>query len=284
VPLSSFLHAADFEFALRLEPHNKELLREYSTTRETCQREAKLLLPATTIRLPIQIARSSPKTAHPDTSETTSASGQSQTKASGEPRASEVKSKTGKESPCKTFENMLPSVSELPSQLEPVLKTSENRRGLSVGSPTTSRPNKSVPTRVGNEAEQRSEGMTEVSTSRNARMEDERAGPPHRDPVSNPSKAAIAGQVQETPEPRVPDFDLGSPSRTRGGRASPGVVKSQVLPNGSLAAAAAAAGKLQRALAENVSAPRTSYEFETQWKGFKEDTVAKAKLLKVNFM
>jgi hypothetical protein len=261
-----------------LEPHSKELLQEYSAARDTCQREAKLSLPPTTIQLPIQIARSSPETALPDTSERTSASGQSQIKASGEPGASEVKSETGKESAPKVLKSITPSVSEPPSQTEPVLRTSENRLGPSVGSPTTSRPDESVPTRVGDEAEQRSEGTMEVSTLNPGAQE---VGPPHRDPVSNPSKSTTAGQIHQTPEPRVSKLDLGSPSRTGGGRASPGVVKSQVLPNGSLAAAAAAAEKLQRALAENVSAPRTSYEFETQWKGFKEDTVAKAKLLKV---
>lgn len=267
-----------------MEPHNKELLREYCAARDTCQREAKLSLPATTIQLPIQIARSSPKTAHPDTSERTSASGQSQIKASGEPGASEVKSETGKESACKTFENIAPSISELPSQPEPVLRTSEHREGLRVGSPPTSRADKSVPTRVGNEAEQRREGTTEVSTSRIANSPGaQEVGPPHRDPVPNPSKLTTAGRIHQSPEPRVSELDLGSPSRTGGGGANPGVVKSSVLPNGSLAAAAAAE-KLQRALAENVSAPRTSYEFETQWKGFKEDTVAKAKLLKVNSM
>lgn len=89
----------------------------------------------------------------------------------------------------------------------------------------------------------------------------------------------------ELPGGHVADGGASSPSfssphsRGENSKESP---KGTLLANGSLAAANAAAERLQRTLAEHVAAPRTSYEFEAQWKGFKDDSAAKAKLLKVS--
>ncbi|GAQ89022.1 hypothetical protein KFL_004800070 [Klebsormidium nitens] len=284
--LEKWLEAADdFEFALRLEPHNKELLQEYSAARIACQREAKLPNPSTAVNLPVkpaQEAASVPlsKPSLADRIQSKEFNGKSDGLRMDFLRTVSDESKL--EVGSKSVVEEVPLASEAAVKRAQQVEKNEVDRAIQVIEPSSSE--RKTPTSsgernepsVGKTADSRAESDVHANeTGRSAQTESSAS--------LNDALATRKGRPLELPGGHVADGEANSPlssspyPKLEESRKSP---RRTVLANGSLAAANAAAERLQRTLAENVATPRTSYEFETQWKGFKDDSAAKAKLLK----
>eukprot|EP01018_Ginkgo_biloba_P035659 Gb_36182 [translate_table: standard] len=90
----------------------------------------------------------------------------------------------------------------------------------------------------------------------------------------------VTGFMHPASQVREPEAHPAPGAQVRGQKISDASRKEDALPS-IQAAAARATSRTVAAVAQNMTAPKTAYEFEATWKGFSGDRSAQSELLKI---